>query len=500
MSESRKKSVVRTVLFGVMTMLALGALAVAASLFLHHYSAADFAKAESPQAKLVILKGLLHSGNDKSLEDYYSLLLKADRKDIDIFQQAFVEAKSVPAILYIGQFVKKAEEERLLMLAGSTISNAQKVALLTKYTMEISERLDLLTSEIKSVVADRPGEMIHFIKKAFAEGADTFDIVRAGGAIAGLKLLGERGFELLLDSITDTTQQTLAIMMLKEFESAAVIPVLKAFEDPASSHIKKETATLLIFDLPLDNALVIDKVVEAYKHGRYFPTNNFKKNKEGKTTVTLNDLLESAESWWGNYLEGRYKGQKAVARYIAEKYLLQADKQDKIIQLISIIDFRTAKPYLATLVPDSLSREACKTLFWVCSPSLVGLEKDSCLDVRFDLFRQVFRKCSKERREGEIFSLKKFPPEWAAIFYVENFATFSDKEKESAIFSCGGALAENFPPALRDLVYKKISPYCNKEQKGSIDYCLKKYQSTDSPPETKDPVQSLPGEKITDRL
>lgn len=440
-------------------------------------SISDFSKEKSPEGRLSFLKGLLLSGKDESYYSFYSLLEKADEADLPTFREAFASAKSAKALLYLGQYL----DRKISDLTKDQETSYSKAETTVNYLKSVNNNFESLSTGTRIIAEANPGQMVSALKAIFAS-EEEFNTVLIAGAMAGLSSLEEKGFQALLDSVTSKDDQLMVMSVLNGFRGNSVIPTLKAFEDPASSKLKQETAGLIIISFPKNDPQVLDKVVEAYKHGRYFEIKT-PKDKDGKAVVGIKEIMSLAMNWWGPYLEKRFEGDKAAARYIAQKYLKGEDRQDKVIQLITEIDFNTAKFYLAELDPGTIPETSLKAVFFACNPHSSSMlrsgdeeDSDKDIDAKFELFCKFFLKCNEKQRKGEVYAITEYPAESAATFIMENFPRFSDEEKKAVIFMCGKditGLRKGFPAELRDRVFKSIRPSCNEEQVRTIDYVLK---------------------------
>jgi cytohesin len=276
--------------------------------------------------------------------------------------------------------------------------------------------------------------------------------------------------EFFLRSARTTQDKIILFSILDRFGPYAVVPILKQYENPNSSKEQKDLAGMLILRLP-DTKSVIDKVVEAYKHGRYFETHERKPDKDGVVKLSFKEFLDEWLSWWGNMVKRRYKGNKFFVKYVAEKHLADPGKQEKVIELLANIDFRTASAYFENLDYNALSDEALTMLIHSNFPPDERSQQDKCLPERFALFCNIFTKLEKSKREGKdmLFVLDDFPENLQQTFIVSNFKDFTQKERDHALYICS-----KLEPSVRNSTYDSIRSYCTSNQIMMIEHYEKK--------------------------
>lgn len=431
---------------------------------------ADFQAENSPAKDIKMLENLLKAKNGGI---FFFLLMKSEGKDLIVFKKAFASSGNLDALLSFGPFLSR--EMKVFINGPGTVETRQAAA--NFCLQSFNQRLGSFASEIAVVARKNQKELVAIIKNVYVKG-DTNNAEKASGAIIGLQAMGEDGFEALLNSVESEDDQSMIFALSELLGPSVVIPTLKAFEDPSSSEIKRKTASLTIFSFSKNNGLVIDKVVEAIKHGRYFESNVGKKNEKGEIVISsIEDAMKMATGWWGNYLNSYYKGATPVAEYIAEKHLEDTSGQHSVIRFLAEIDFQTAQPYFLKLDMGKLSKKSIEALFSACHPPLSGLTlsraDNAYLQERCELFCQLFLKCPGER-DNALYGVEKYPAEIMADFYIKNFASFSEEEKRTVIYNCGQKGYEGFPAEQRDRVFKSISPLCSKELKDMMVFYLER--------------------------
>jgi len=276
--------------------------------------------------------------------------------------------------------------------------------------------------------------------------------------------------EFLLRSAKTSQDKIMLFSILDRYGPHAVVPILKQYENPNSSKEQKDLAGMLILRLP-DNEAVIDKVVEAYKHGRYYERPETKADKDGKVELDFKNLFGMLMSNWAHMVNSRYRGNASFVKYVAEKYLPDPDKQEKGIELLANIDFKSASPYFEDLDYNALSDESLTMLIYLIYPPDKRNEKDICLPERFALFCNVFTKLEENKREGKdmLFKIDAFPENLQQTFIISNFRDLTEKEKQYALYICS-----KLQPDLRSKVYNSIRIYCTPEQIKMIQHYEKK--------------------------
>ncbi|HTW96475.1 MAG TPA: hypothetical protein VMD74_02320 [Candidatus Methylomirabilis sp.] len=434
----------------------------------------EFQAAGSADQKTALLKKVLAAKSDNAYLAFYYLLSESKTAEESCFKKAFAAKGDADALSGMGFFVDVLTAEFKKNLPLSSSDNEEIIqAVYAKYLNPFTIKLNTLAPEIKIIAEKNSSQLVALAKKSYAE-KDAKASRNIRGAIIGLQALGEPGATLLLNAVENEADENLILEVLPSFNANMVIPVLKTYENPASSEIQKHAASLMIYSFSKTDGNVIDKVVEAFKHGRYFalPTNGV--DSTGKPVFKVNSIDEAmklADSWWGNYLEDRYKGEVKVAEYIAKKYLGDTAGLESVIRLISATDFISAKPYLAALEPNKLSPDALQALFDACrGPSSLHFDNPELTKARCDLFCRVFLKCDLKKREKALYGVSEYPADMMADFYIENFKSFSSEEIKTIIYNCGKSGLHPFPEAERERVFNKIRPACDKETRSYIDF------------------------------
>lgn len=441
----------------------------------------DFAKM-SDNKKLDSLKELLVSGKDSSFDDFYYLLSKAEKPEIGIFKDAMESKGDLKALMYMGRYVQNTVRS-LLELYSVVNPNASasemKMAIIER-NESLGKKFILLEPEFKLIAGKNTKVLVNTILTAYSkidENTSKEEINRSGinEAAMALLLLGDDGFDALLNSITSKSEQTLLITLMEVFGPAAVVPVLKAYEDPKSSKVKRDAAGTLIYFFSKTDSAVIDKVVEAYKHGRYFEIQTKGKvNEKGEKVMDLEALFGAVNTWWGVHLEANYKGERAVAKYIGEKYLSKGDFDTSVVRLVCAIDFKTGMSYLSDLNPNNLSEKTLQEVFSICSASSDKTKADEYIDEKFAVYSKLFLKSTYAQRKQVIYGLMAFPLESVAEFIIKNFETFSNDEKTTVIFLSGDSVTREIPPSVRKKIFDGIKSSCNQEQLKTMEFVLEK--------------------------
>lgn len=263
----------------------------------------------------------------------------------------------------------------------------------------------------------------------------------------------EDKFQNLLRQAKTSADQERLFRILPDYGPDAVIPSLKQFENPFSSEQQKKVAGTIILSLPLTEP-VMDKIVEAYKHGRYY------KISSTSNTIGLADVVTQTLSWWGNFLKVRLKGEKKFVEYLGKKHLSSPIGQDTIIELMADAHLPTASVYFTKLNANRLNNNSLKIL-------LAYTHNEADESARFALFCAIFKNLQPKKREVEkmIFDLDEFTPEHQRQFVIANIAAMTDEERDNAIY-----ISSKLPSYLRDDIYKKIEGSCTEKQKAMMRY------------------------------
>jgi len=292
---------------------------------------------------------------------------------------------------------------------------------------------------------------------------DTLNIVASRLA---LYLIAEEGFEALLEAAKTKDDELAVFMLVPAFGEHAVIPTLKYYENPQTSETKRNFAGTLILSFSAEPP-VADKVVEAFRHGRYFRSPQ-------KKVLSLKDALSEASSWWGHLVKSHYHKKPELrhkfAEYVARTHLTNPNGQGDIITLVLEVDLPTALPYVKKLDFNALSDQALGLLYLMASVPKVpmfGEDANENLAERFDLFKTIFMRLNPSRRQSTdmIYSLDDYPARWQGEFLTATFSELTVDEKQTAIF-----LASKLPTTMRDAFYETVRSQCDQKLRESIDY------------------------------
>ncbi len=468
-----------------------GATLMAADLNISQYadSVAVYKAADSAAAKTDFLVGLVNANKASSHGAFYEILRTADKEDIPYFKEALEKAKSPAVILDIGNYMKALKEPFIAEAKSNPqISRLELVQLqerANKFVAPFQRNIEKLLPAIAVASKKDPQALVAALGKAFtAEEADEVDMA---GPVLGLASMEEEGAVMVLKSFDkDGEAKGVLSMMAKVLGPHMVIPALKQMENPASTTKEKDTASLVLFMLP-DVEPVYDKVVEAYRHGRYFESPKLKKDKDGKATVTLEDMLGMAVSWWGNIIKGKYEKVEGFVPYVAEKHLAKADGQDKIIEFLSDINFGEAAPYFLEMDVANLSEESLDALLHACYvsptskliPDIGGITgKKEYKAEKFRVFELIFKAVDKKVRAEKkmIFSLHSYPARNQVSFVKDNLSILTEDEKTTIVFlsgSKGDALTDPLPEKDRMAILATLRQGASQKLLQTIDHVEK---------------------------
>jgi len=456
---------------GIMLIAANSAKAAAAAEEL----SASYKAAQDASKKTEILDKLISANQADSHAAFYDILRTANDSDMPCFRAALKKSGTPALLLNFSSYMKKLQAPfRAEAEKNPRMTLLEAMELQKKFSESaglLSTNLETLTPEIALVAKKDPGALIKAVEKFFTteEGEDS-DLA---GPLLGLFSMKEEGAVVFLKSIDSKGEAKGVLSILtKALGPYVVIPALKQCEDPASTKKQKETASLAIFMLP-DCDPVYDKVIEAYKHGRYFQAPELKKDKDGKAVLTLEGAMGMAVSWWGNYIKGKYKDNKKFATYVARNHLTAPEGQEKMIELLADIDFGTAAPYFMELDFAKLPEKSLDALLQACyvppsSPLLLPSmrEKKDYKTEKFNLFSAIFKKMDAKNREGKkmVYKLSDFSPEHKELFVTANVGMLTEEEKKTIVFLCSSdsLLQEKMPAEVKkgilDALRKGASP------------------------------------------
>lgn len=426
----------------------------------------DYASSQDENEKVEILEKLIKANSVYSHVNFYSLLSSLDISEIPYFKTALRECGTGELLVNISAFLKDEQEslkEFTEIYKDKSLNSAEKekwkeaISVTELLLNNFNERINSLEPEFR-LIADKDYKiLISALKRISKEKIWVKEEGRIylAGPLLGLKALEEKGFELFLRSIETKDDKLMAMTAMRAFGPHAVVPLLKQYENPALSEGERAIAGTLIMFLP-ETKDVIDKVVEAYIRGWFFP-----REEETKKFTTLADDIKWGLRWWGGLIEHRYQGSEFFVRYVAEKYLYKPDKQEKIIQLLASIDIKTATSYFEELNFNTLSEEALDAvIFSIGIPTSEKHKRDRYAKERFSLFCKIFAELEKNKREEKklVYTIDDFPPSFQETFVVSNFKNFTGEEKEIAVFNCS-----QLPLPIKKRVYNSIRDDCGPE-------------------------------------
>jgi len=444
----------------------------------------------SPTHQTEILKALLQEKSSKAHVAFYNLFEKSDESSLPTFKQAFASKGSGKTLIDISAYVlakvlpiKEAvekdpsclQEKRLELNKLNTVVNET----INRFAYSFAE-------EIKVIAERDHQQLIRALKLAFAQ--DDINEIELGGPLMGLILLEERGMELLIQSVQEKTDEVMVFALADQFGAYAVFPILKFYENPNSTPQQRLFAGTLISRF--SNAEpVMAKVVEAYKHGRFYPIQAAKKDKSGKPVVTMKELMSGAISFWGPHVISQYEKDPVFIRYVGQKHLPLAQGREKAISMIMQADpdLRMAGIYLESLDFNTLSEGCIRQISLTFSPATQAksyrtpLTAESIQEslrggsiksiTKMHLFQAMFAGLTPQKREQHhlIFSLDGFAPELRVKFILANLENFTEDERDTLIYTgCDDLSAEQM-----DEVFSKLSPFCTEEQKEAMEYSKK---------------------------
>lgn len=427
-----------------------------------------------------ILKELAESKKVDSHVIFYSLLRTANKSELPYFGTVLEKHGTIELLLDFSHYLKVIKTSFEIRIKDKNISSAEMLAIEREFNQFVEPllgNLTVLSPEIAIIARKNPVALVKAIEKVFIEKKED---VYLAGPLLGLFSLKEEGAVAFLKTIDSNSESGDALVILAEaLGPYVVIPTLKQYEDPASTAVQRETASLVIFMFS-DIEPVYEKVVEAYRHGHYFES-NAGKNEKGKTALSLSDIFEMSSSWWGNYLKSKYRDNKKFALYVARNHLKNPDGQERIIEFLADVNLGVVAPYFAELDFTKISEKSLDALIQVThilpANYISPVNKKDYQAEKFNLFSLIFKKLNvKSRAEKEIiYKLLNFSPEYKELFVTSNIGTLTDDEKITIVYSCSwDGLGEKMPEDVRRSILNTLRKNASTEVLEVIEYIEKK--------------------------
>lgn len=432
-----------------------------------------FNTASSEGERVEALAGLCKKGDAASYIAFYQLLSETPREDLGCFGKIFRDGKNIETLIHVGdylEYIVRPYHEEVEELRRSGKSKEEIEVIVTPKMKEVLSRVELglgravhiLQGDIAVGARSQKARLAGFLKENFVSSHKPDTALE--GARIGLLSLREEGFEALLREIRTKDDGTIVFALVPKFGEYAVIPTLKMIEDPASTEIQREAGKLFIYKFSMTDAAVIDKLIEAEKHGRYFPT-------PAKTLENISQAIESLDTFWWTHTRGRFEENPQLVEYIGEKHLPKPNNQDVVIRLMTDMDFSEAVKYFVALDMKAISKDSLHALVRALysSPSY---EKKKRREIdRYHLTAHILAGASVEdrKRESLVLRIQELSPEHQELLIASFFPEMTKKEKESTIFG-----VKKLSPVIRDRIYGKIQAYCDEDLRQDIEYCKKK--------------------------
>jgi len=415
---------------------------------------ADFQNAQNRIERIEALKQLLKINNTEAHIVYYSLLVDSPESQVDCFEETFKNYGTCEALKNMGSYLSQ--------IAGPHLAEYKRTGKKPKGIDEIlinfEIKIDPLMDEMANVAESNINCLFQSIKKQFlSQGQSSFEkAIYSASSLAILVEIGERGFAGLLKEVKTEDDETVVYLLVEKFGPHAVIPAIKQYENPTSSKKEQNFAGVVLMSLP-DYKEVYDKIVEAYRHGRYYPSSG--------NVTSFDDLLGAASSWWGTIIESAYKDKPQFVHYVASEHLAKLEGQDAIIKLLAGTNISIATIYFKGLNLDTLSRESMTSLVHSTRP-IKGLDEEEEILGKIPLFEYLFAELDKKIRENHkmLFSIGDFPHDWQEKFIKKNFSKMTKEEKSTAIY-----MAKKLPKDIQKRIFGHIRPHLDGELLRKVD-------------------------------
>ncbi len=405
----------------------------------------------------------------------YVVLFSEEEKNAQIFEKVILKNGSLDLLLSIGEFTKDRMNIALTIANSKGLVNEEnKQEFIHNSIEETYKSISPIKSSLKILAQAKSKALVDVLYNYSLKTKIAISKEEAVGALYALALLGEDGFQLILDRVKSEKDKAFALSFVKDFNADAVIPALKLYENPRSTEFQRDLAVIMIQNFPKDYSPIIDKFVEACVHGRYYKT--------GRINVADSGQVQKIVSTnWKTLITEKLAGNLDVLNYIAKKHLPNAKNEAlaKIIYMLCDIDFKEACKYFKDVDPKNFSKESIDALLYSLVPD--SLLKEGQVDPNEDLklatFSEVFFKFDPDLRFTHLEGAKRFTHKKLADFYIKKYRSFSENEQVIVLLHCGmySGIGKKFPEALRDKVFNSIlKTSTEKAEKDLIETLLKK--------------------------
>jgi hypothetical protein len=448
--------------------------------------------ATTVKEKTAALENLLKQNTVEAHAAFYKLLRAADETDQPSFKSAVSRAGTVELLINFGPYMKRIQNHFRDELKSMPDAGEKELAELQKKAQEIIQPLmknvNALAPEFAVITEKNKQLLLAVLEKAFLnENGERVDL---SGPLLGFVSMKEEGAKFLLQVLdNDRDSKGLLVLVVPTFGPFIVEPTLKQYENPASTKKEKDTAGVAMM-MFADNEPVYDKVVEAFKHGRYFGLQESKRDKDGKIVISsLEEALSMSQSWWGSNIKFAYRKNEQFIKYVGRKYLPDPNFQEAVIELLAGTNLGTAAPYFMALDIDKLSAKSLDMLKFVSSPSPIDKmpgvngEKRDYTAEKFLIFSKIFAKIDEKARAEQkmMYPLFDFPPEYIEAFVAGHAKDFTEEEKKTAVYMCISAV-KKVPKTTQKKVFDILRKGASKALASVIDYAENQYHGTDLEP------------------
>jgi hypothetical protein len=452
-------------------------------------SIAAYKSAATAADKVNYLVGLINSDKVNSHGAFYEAVRTAGEEDILYIGEALKQAKGPAVLLNLGAYLDSLKASLIAGVKKNTKMGPLEVMELQREAKEMmatfQPNIEKLLPEIAIMVKKDPQLLVTALKRIFSKGdAEDNNI---SGPVLGIASMEADGAVLTLKSFGDNNDESKSALLIlcKVLGPHMVLPVIKQYENPASSDKERDTAHLAMFMFP-DVEPVYDQVVEAYRHGRYFPAPELKKNKDGQVKISLEDALAAAVHGWGNIIKGRYRKVEGFVPYVAEKHLDEPRGQERIIELLADINFGEAAPYFLKLDISELSKESIGALVHACHVSMnlgrygiseTGEGREYKVE-KFRVFELLFKGLDPKARTDHklIYRFSSYLPRNQVAFVKANVGIMTEDEKKTVAYGCGSTPAlirEPIPVADRKAILEALKQGASPDLLEVIDFMSK---------------------------
>ena len=422
----------------------------------------EYFDSRTREKKLSALQKMLQHQASFARVVFYRALTKSEPADITIFRQAVADYGNCRTLTdldfyFLNEFTLTTQKAAKAIMRGRSVKDLSEEEKEDLINVAEKNQQDIngfilayvfIGDSIRELARQNMSCLITVLKKRIAVAESPGDYF---GAMMPLQLLGEDGFTPLLEDLlrAPVVGQT-AQLMVKSFEGHAVIPLLKAIENPGLSKRELQNAIILINELSNSDS-TLDKVIEAYQHGSYLP------NSDGSATAA-----------WMPFLTDHYQNQTDIADYFLENYLDRPEMQASAIKFLRETNYQYLCLFLTDLPPEGYARLNDDSLAQLLLPpqNFQAFGRDTTMA---ELYLNLAEKLPAERQANlrltESCAQRLINLRAVQKYLLEAFPHLPPGERAKAI-----RVANSLPAGINTEVCRKLKPLCTKAESQLILY------------------------------